>query len=80
MTNDTTTAGNAICLNLKEVAALAGMKVRTIRRWVRDGKFVPPRRGPGGRLVFLRPEVEAYLAALPIAADAPLLTGFAAEK
>lgn len=69
-----------VCLTLREVADVAGRSVRTVRRWIREGKFVQPRRGPGGQLVFLRPEVEAFLTALPTTTESPLAIGFAAEK
>lgn len=36
-------------MTVKELAASAGVTVRTVRRWIRSGR-IPYRRGPGRRL------------------------------
>ena len=46
-----------------EAAALRGVSVKTVTRWVRDGKLTPVQKLPGlrGAYVFDRSDVEALL-------------------
>lgn len=46
-------------LSAKEVAALYGVSVQTVRRWAREGKL-PAKRPTGGKYYFSTINIEAF--------------------
>ena len=55
MTNETTPL-----LGVRAAAEWFNVHPNTIHRWVRDGKL-PESRGPGGRLVFTREQLQGVI-------------------
>ena len=49
----------------KEMAARAGVSVRTLQRMVREGRTVTPVRVSEGRIGFVESEASAWLSSLP---------------
>jgi predicted DNA-binding transcriptional regulator AlpA len=51
-------------MNVREIAALAKLRPRTIREWIKERKFLAPRM-LNGEMRWLRSELLAYLRELP---------------
>jgi len=64
-----------LLLDLRETMALTGLAHRTIRAWMNDGRFPLPRR-VGDRLPkWYRPDLLAWMEALPTTAEQLTPTG-----
>jgi excisionase family DNA binding protein len=53
--------GQERLITTAEVARLAGVNVRTVRRWCEAGHLVPAARTPGGRRRYRRADVVALV-------------------
>ena len=52
-------------MNAEQVAAFLGVSMQTLHRWLKKGEGPPCKRGPGGRYIFKREDMEAWWTGLP---------------
>lgn len=64
--------GPGAMMKSADVRAYAGgIGNTTLHRWLKAGTFPAPRILPGGRRLWVRAEVEAWAAALPLPKERP---------